>query len=82
MQGGNSGRSRRHRRKQRLSYSFPSPWEVNSLFQTIRSRLEYLVHFLSAVQVNYNAQVSEPLENMKVINKISRLGIPVRQQTN
>ncbi|PCS22634.1 hypothetical protein BTN49_1860 [Candidatus Enterovibrio escicola] len=30
MQGGKFGRNRRHRRKQRLSYSCPSPYAGNS----------------------------------------------------
>ncbi len=31
---------------------------------------------------NYNAQVSEALSNMKEMNKVIRLSMPVRQQTN
>ncbi|PCS21858.1 hypothetical protein [Candidatus Enterovibrio escicola] len=31
---------------------------------------------------NYNDQVSEELANVKVMNKVLRLGIPVRQQIN
>ncbi|PCS23046.1 Mobile element protein [Candidatus Enterovibrio escicola] len=31
---------------------------------------------------DYNVQVSEALANVKVINKVLRLGMPVRQQTN
>ncbi len=51
MQEGKSGKNHRHQRKQRLSYSCSSSCSVNSLFQTIRSRLRHLVHFLCAVQV-------------------------------
>ncbi len=35
MQGGKSGRSRRYRRKQRLSYSYPSPYAINGFFKRL-----------------------------------------------
>ncbi len=50
MQGGKSGRSHRNQRKERLSYSCPSPYAVDG-FLMIRSRLRHLVHFLCADQV-------------------------------
>ncbi|PCS23880.1 Mobile element protein [Candidatus Enterovibrio escicola] len=31
---------------------------------------------------NYNAQVSKALANVKAMNKVIRLGMPVRQQTH
>ncbi|PCS22461.1 Mobile element protein [Candidatus Enterovibrio escicola] len=31
---------------------------------------------------NYNAQVSESLANVKAMNKVIRLSMPVRQQIN
>ncbi|PCS21875.1 Mobile element protein [Candidatus Enterovibrio escicola] len=31
---------------------------------------------------DYNAQVSEALVNVKAMNKVLRLGIPIHQQTN
>ncbi len=31
---------------------------------------------------NHNAQVSEALANVKAMNKVIRLGMPVRQWTN
>ncbi|WP_190321989.1 hypothetical protein [Candidatus Enterovibrio escicola] len=55
---------------------------TDNWIQTIILRLEYLVYFLYAAQVSYNAQVSEGLLNMKVMNKVLRRGMPVRQQTN
>nr|WP_146679249.1 hypothetical protein [Candidatus Enterovibrio escacola] len=82
MQGGKFGRRHQHRRQQRVTYSYPSPYAVNSFFRTIRSRRGYLVHFLCAVHVNYNAQISEALANMNAINKVIKLGMPVRHQTN
>ncbi len=81
MQGKKFGRSSRHRRKQRLSYSCSSPYKGNS-FLTIRSRLRYLVYFLCATQVNYNAQVSEALANVEEMNKVIRLGMLARQKIN
>ncbi|PCS21183.1 hypothetical protein BTN49_3333 [Candidatus Enterovibrio escicola] len=33
-------------------------------------------------EVNFNAQVSEELANVKTMNKVIKLGMPVRQQTN
>ncbi|PCS23740.1 hypothetical protein BTN49_0709 [Candidatus Enterovibrio escicola] len=33
-------------------------------------------------EVNYNAQVGEVLANVKEMNKVVRLDMPVRQQTN
>ncbi|WP_263363590.1 hypothetical protein [Candidatus Enterovibrio escicola] len=33
-------------------------------------------------EVNYSANVSEALANVKVMNKVIRLGMSIRQQTN
>nr|WP_263363614.1 hypothetical protein [Candidatus Enterovibrio escacola] len=38
--------------------------------------------YLCRSEVNYNAQVSEVLANMKTMKKVISLGMPVRQQTN
>ncbi len=52
MPEGKYGRSYRHQRKQRLSYSDPSPYVGNSFFQTIRSQFCHLVYLLCAAQVD------------------------------
>ncbi|WP_263363533.1 hypothetical protein [Candidatus Enterovibrio escicola] len=33
-------------------------------------------------EVNYNDKVSEALSNVKAMNKVLRLGMPICQQTN
>ncbi len=72
MQGGKSGRSQRHQRKQRLSYSYPSPYTVDIFFQTLRSRLWHLVHFLCAAQVNLMREFTTYVLLDKNMNSIHR----------
>ncbi|WP_263363679.1 hypothetical protein [Candidatus Enterovibrio escicola] len=40
-------------------------------------RRGHLVHFLCAVQVDYNDQIGEALANMKAMCQVIRLGMPV-----
>jgi len=61
--------------------SFPSGYHKRSLAETAMYRYKQLLAPKLALRA-YNAQVGEILANVKAMNKVTKLGMPVRQKVH